>query len=370
MSDSTFDSSSPSTWATISRKPWGHTADDTEVELFTLTNPNGMRIDISNYGATIVRCIVADQEKQFADVVLGFDTLSEYEAGSSYFGAVVGRCGNRIAEGRFSLDGEDFELPTNSASGGKPCHLHGGAVGFDRRVWRAETLGGGESAILVLSLFSPAGEMGYPGNLTAKVTYRLGSRNTLEVIYEGEADAPTLLNMTQHSYFNLAGAGAGSIDSQILQLTASRFLPTDVGQIPTGELAPVAGTPLDFLVPRPIGSRIDESHPQLALGHGYDHCWVFDDESEMLRLGAKVMDPLSGRLMEVWTTEPGVQLYSGRWIPEGTQGKDGTTYGPRSGFCLETQHFPDSANHGAFPSIVLRPGMPFRSVTQFRFSTI
>lgn len=354
--------------AIISRKPFGITTEGVETELFTLTNANGMRVDITNYGATIVRCIVADRDKQFADVVLGYETLAEYEAGSSYFGAVVGRCGNRIAAGRFSLDSVDYELPTNSEAGGMPCHLHGGPIGFDRRVWRAEPRSEGDSATLVLSLFSPAEEMGYPGNVATKVTYRLDSNNALEVIYEGETDAPTLLNLTQHSYFNLAGGG--TVDGQIMQIAASRYLPTDEGQIPTGELAPVAGTPMDFVTDRSLGNLIAEPHPQLELAQGYDHCWVFDDESETMKFGAKAIDPASGRLMEVWTTEPGVQLYTGNWIAEGTLGKDGKTYGPRGAFCLETQHFPDSPNHPEFPSIVVRPDKPYRSVTAFRFSAV
>ncbi len=370
MSDASPESSSPSTWATISRQPFGQTADGEEAELFTLTNAKGMQVDISNYGATIVRCIVPDREKQWDDVLLGYDTLAEYEAGKSYFGAVVGRCGNRIADGRFTLDDVEYELPTNSESGGKACHLHGGSVGFDRRVWQAEPKAEQETASLTLTLVSPDGEMGYPGNLTAKVTYRLGAENNLQVVYEGETDAPTVLNMTQHSYFNLAGAGEGTIESQILQLPASYYLTTDEGQIPTGEKTPVAGTPLDFLSPQPLGMRINQEHPQLAIGSGYDHCWVFDDTTESLKLGAKAMDPISGRIMEVWTTEPGVQLYSGNWIQDGTKGKDGKSYGSRGGFCLETQHFPDSPNHLEFPSIELRPGMPFRSVTEFRFSTV
>lgn len=351
--------------SSISRKPFGATTEGIETELFTLTNSQGMRVDITNYGATIVRCLVADRDHQFADVVLGYDTLAEYQSGSGYFGAVVGRCGNRIAAGKFSLDEMEYALPTNSVSGDIPCHLHGGPDGFDRQVWRAEPRAEGDTATLALSLFSPEGEMGYPGNVTAKVTYRLDAQNALQVIYEGETDAPTLLNLTQHSYFNLAGAG--TVNGQLMQIAASRYLPTDGGQIPTGELAPVAGTPMDFVEAHPLGSRIAEPHPQLELAHGYDHCWVFDDESEALEFGAKANDPVSGRLMELWTTEPGVQLYTGNWIAEGTIGKDGETYGPQGGFCLETQHFPDSPNHPEFPSIVVRPGKPYRSVTEFRF---
>ena len=366
MSES--DTSGPSSWATISRQPFGTTTSGLEAELFTLTNAQGMRVDITNYGATIVRLMVPDRDRQFADVVLGYDTLAEYESGKSYFGTVVGRCGNRIAGGRFILGGVEYNLPTNSGSGGMPCHLHGGPEGFSTRVWKAVPKAEGETAELKLTYFSVDGEMGYPGSVAVSVTYRLGPKNNLEVIYGGETDQATLLNLTQHSYFNLGGAGAGTIDGQILQLPASRFLPTDAGQIPTGILEPVAGTPFDFLSPSPLGGRVEQEHPQIKIGNGYDHCWVFDDDGNMLKLGAKVLEPISGRLMEVWTTEPGVQLYTGNWIPEGTPGKDGCAYGLRSGFCLETQHFPDAPNHPAFPSIVVHPGEGYRSVTEFRFS--
>ncbi|GAB5559388.1 MAG: galactose mutarotase [Synoicihabitans sp.] len=369
MSASSFDPSSPSTWASLSRQPFGVTARGIEAELFTLTNANGMRVDITNYGATIVRLLVPDRTKQFDDVVLGYDTLAEYEAGQSYFGTVVGRCGNRIAGGRFTLDGVDYTLPTNNEPGGMPCHLHGGPEGFSQQVWKAHAVAEGDTATLELTYFSPAGEMGYPGNLSAKITYHLRPENTLEVVYEGETDAPTLLNMTQHSYFNLAGSGAGDVASQIMQINASHYLPTSAGQIPLGNLAPVADTPFDFVTPHPLGAKWDADHPQIALAKGYDHTWVFDREGDALTLGAKVLDIESGRVMEIWTTEPGVQCYTGNWIPTGTSGKDGAVYGPRSGFCLETQHFPDAPNQPQFPPIVVRPGEPYRSETQFRFAT-
>ncbi len=367
MSASSFDPNSPSTWASLSRQPFGVTANGIETELFTLTNANGMRVDITNYGATIVRLLVPDRNKQFGDVVLGYDTLAEYEAGQSYFGTVVGRCGNRIAGGTFTLDGVDYSLPTNNDPDGFPCHLHGGPEGFSQQVWMANTRAEGDTATLELSYFSPAGEMGYPGNLSAKITYYLKPNDTLEVIYEGETDAPTLLNLTQHSYFNLAGSGAGNVAGQIMQINASRYLPTSKRQIPLGERAPVANTPFDFTTPHPLGMKWDADHPQLALARGYDHCWVFDREGDDLVLGAKVLEVESGRTMEVWTTEPGVQCYTGNWIPEGAVGKARAVYGPRAGFCLETQHFPDAPNQPDFPSIVVRSGEPYRSETQFRF---
>lgn len=370
MAASLSDSSRSGHHVTIVRKPFGVSAQGQASELFTLTNANGMRVDITNYGATIVRLLVPDRHKHAADVVLGYDSLAEYEAGRSYFGAVVGRCGNRIARGRFVLDGTEYELPTNNDPGGMPCHLHGGPEGFSTRVWQASSRVDGETATLVLSLFSPHGEMGYPGNVSAQVTYRLGRTNRLEVTYTGVTDMPTLLNLTQHTYFNLAGAGTGPITDHQLELKASRFLPTNEGQIPTGELAPVEGTPFDFTRPQAIGHQLGAHHPQVEIGHGYDHCWVFDESQSEPALGARVWDPASGRMLEVWTTEPGVQFYTGNWIAEGTVGKAGSRYGPRGGFCLETQHFPDAPNQPDFPPIVVRPGAPYRSVTEFRFGIV
>jgi len=336
-------------------------------ELFTLTNGHGMRVDISNYGATIVRLWVPDREGDLADVVLGYDDLVSYEAGKAYYGAVVGRFGNRIAGGRFSLEGKDYALPVNNAPAGQPCHLHGGPEGLDRQVWRAEPSVEGEEAVLKLSHFSPAGHMGYPGNVSLTVTYRLTAINSLQVIYEGETDQPTILNLTQHAYFNLAGAGSGPITDHILQIGASRYLPVTPGLVPTGELERVVGTPFDFVAPRPMGNQIDDEHEQIAIGGGYDHCWVFDEPGPAKRLVARALHRDSGRLMEVHTTEPGVQLYTGNAIVEGETGKGGQRYGPRSGFCLETQHLPDSPNHPDFPSVVVRPDEPYHSETEFRF---
>ena len=368
MSSNPHDLTGAGNWATVSRQPFGETQAGEPAELFSLTNAKGMRVDITNYGATIVRWLAPDRDGALADVVLGYDSLAAYEAGGSYFGAVVGRFGNRIAGGRFSVDGETYTLPTNNSPGGIPCHLHGGPRGFDRRVWRAELAAEGEQARLTLTLHSPAGDAGYPGNLDATVVYLLKADHTLEVTYTATADAATPVNLTQHTYFNLAGAGA--ITAHILQMQhASRYLPVDEGQIPTGELAPVAETPFDFRAPRPMGSRIDDPHPQIVIGHGYDHCWVFDEADGTRKLAAKVMEPGTGRVLEVWTTEPGVQFYSGAFIKPGDVGKDGAVYQPRSGFCLETQHFPDSPNRPEFPDTILRPGESYRSVTSFRFTT-
>lgn len=363
----TIDSpSSPS----VERQSFGYLADGREAELFTLTNGRGLQAEITNYGATIVRLWVPEREGVLADVVLGYDTLAEYEAGKCYHGAVVGRYGNRIAGGRFELDGQTVSVPINNDPGGLPCSLHGGPDGFDKQVWQAKTRIERDAAVLELTHFSPDGHAGYPGNLTVSVTYRLNQAHGLQVIYRGETDAPTLLNPTQHAYFNLAGAGQGKIDDHILQLAASKFLPVNAGMIPLGEMERVVGTPFDFVAPRPIGSQLTEPHEQLDLAGGYDHTFVFDDQSIGKRVTAQVLHRESGRLMEVWTTEPGVQLYTGNFIPEGEAGKAGVTHEPRGGLCLETQHFPDSPHHPGFPSTELRPGSQFLSETEFCFVAV
>jgi aldose 1-epimerase len=355
---------------TVERQPFGPLADGREAELFTLSNGRGLRAEISNYGATIVRLWVPDREGTAADVVLGYDTLAEYEGGTSYHGAVVGRYGNRIAGGKFSLDGRDYSLPLNDDPGGLPCSLHGGPEGFDRQVWSAATRIDADAAVLELTHLSPDGHAGYPGNLNISVTYRLNGDNGLQVIYRATTDAPTLINPTQHAYFNLAGGGAGKIDDHILQLAASKFLPVNAGMIPLGEMERAVGTPFDFFAPRPIGSQLTEEHAQLELAGGYDHTYVFDDQSIGKKVVAQVLHRKSGRLMEVWTTEPGLQFYTGNSIPEGEPGKAGAIYGPRAGLCLETQHFPDSPHHPGFPSTELRPGGQFHSETEFCFAAV
>ncbi len=355
----------------ITRSAWG-TLEGRPVSLYRLVH-GGVTADISDLGGLIVRLLVPDRAGQVEDVVLGFDTVEEYlrPGHSPYFGCVVGRFGNRIAAGRFTLDGRTYQLATNNTPGGIPCHLHGGEVGFDKRLWEADAVVEAGVPVLRLRLHSADGDQGYPGNLDVVVTYRLGADGALEVAYEARTDAPTPVNLTQHAYFNLAGHGTGDILGHHLQVAASRYVPVDGGLIPTGHLAPVAGTPLDFRQPRAIGPTIDADHPQLRAGAGYDHTWVLDRTSEGLAPCAIVTDPVSGRRLEVTTTEPGVQFYAGNFLPgEGAPalaGKAGRSYRRRGGLCLETQHFPDSPNQPSFPSTILQPGQVLRSRTVFRF---
>jgi aldose 1-epimerase len=303
-----------------------------------------------------------------ADVALGFSDAAEYRRRHPYFGCVVGRYGNRIAGGRFSLDGREYQLATNNAPGGRPCHLHGGEVGFDQRFWSLERPLGEGASELRFSRVSLNGEEGYPGNLSVGLVYRLTADNALEIEYEATTDAATPVNLTNHSYFNLRGEGAGqTVLEHELKLYASRFLPTDAGMIPTGELRPVAGTPFDFLHPRTIGERIDQPDPQLLGAGGYDHNWVLDSGGGALALAAEVYEPVSGRVLQVLTTEPGVQLYTGNLLDGTCVGKSGRAYERRGGLCLETQHFPDSPNQPGFPDTVLRPGGMYRSKTVYRF---
>jgi aldose 1-epimerase len=333
-----------------------------------LFNNNGMRVRVLEHGCTIVSVEVPDREGRMADVALGFDDAAEYRRRHPYFGCVVGRFGNRIAGGRFSLDGHTYQLATNNEPGGIPCHLHGGVVGFDQRFWGVECTQNTGAQELLLHRVSLDGEEGYPGNLVVSVAYRLTEENALEIAYEARTDAPTPVNLTNHSYFNLHGEGAGKdILDHELTLHASRFLPTDAGQIPTGELRAVEGTPFDFRQPRTIGERIHQADPQLLGASGYDHNWVLDAGGGALELAAEVYEPVSGRVMEVFTTEPGVQLYTGNLLDGGCIGKSGRAYTRHGGLCLETQHFPDSPNRPEFPDTILRPGGIYRSKTVYRF---
>jgi aldose 1-epimerase len=333
-----------------------------------LTNANGMRVRVLEHGCTIVGVEVPDREGRLADVALGFSDAAEYRRRHPYFGCVVGRYGNRIAGGRFSLDGREYQLATNNAPGGRPCHLHGGEVGFDQRFWSLERPLGEGASELRFSRVSLNGEEGYPGNLSVGLVYRLTADNALEIEYEATTDAATPVNLTNHSYFNLRGEGSGeTVLEHELKLSASRFLPTNAGMIPTGELRPVAGTPFDFLHPRTIGERIDQPDPQLLGAGGYDHNWVLDSGGGALALAAEVYEPVSGRVLQVLTTEPGVQLYTGNLLDGTCVGKSGRAYQRRGGLCLETQHFPDSPNQPGFPDTVLRPGGTYRSKTVYRF---
>jgi aldose 1-epimerase len=341
--------------------PFGATADGHPVELFTLTSPTGIEVRTISYGAILVSISTPDRTGRIADIALGFDDLDGYLTRSRYFGALVGRYGNRIAGGRFTLDGRTVALATNSGTN----HIHGGVKGFDKVLWRGEPFARDGAMGVTFTYTSPDGEEGYPGTLHTTVTYTL-TRNELVADYTATTDRTTIVNLTQHSYFNLAGEGHDTVDGHELMLNADRFTPVDAAMIPTGELARVDGTPFDFRTPTAIGARIDGDHPQRKLALGYDHNFVLNSVDSGLRLAARVVEPTSGRTLQVDTTEPGVQFYSGNKLA-GVAGKAGHSYGPRSGFCLETQHFPDSPNKPDFPSTVLRPGDTYRSKTVFTF---
>jgi aldose 1-epimerase len=345
-------------------EPFGTTRDGEDVELYTLTNSDGVEVRITNYGGIVTHLLVPDRDGVPGDVVLGCDSLSGYLEGTPYFGAIVGRYGNRIARGRFLLDGVEYSLATNNGDN----HLHGGSRGFDKVVWAAEPYQAESEAGLRLSYVSEDGEEGYPGRLTVTVTYALTNENELRIEYLAETDKPTVVNLTHHSYFNLAGHDSGDILGHELELAASRFTAVDSGLIPTGELRQVAGSPMDFRERLSIGARIDAADEQLRFGGGYDHNFVLDAYDGSLRFAARVYEPTSGRVMEVYTSEPGIQFYSGNFLDGSNVGKGGTPYEHRAGFCLETQHFPDSPNQPHFPSTVLRPGERYESTTIYRFS--
>ena len=349
--------------ARVTQKPFGTLADGGKATLFTLTNSRGMRVEITNYGGIVTSIYTPDKRGKLADIALGFDTLDEYVKSSPYFGTIVGRYANRIAKGRFSIDGKSYKVATNNG----PNHLHGGVRGFDKRIWNAKTSTLKNGVALDLTYFSPAGEEGYPGNLNARVRYTLDNRNQLHILYRAVTDAPTLYNPTHHSYFNLAGEGKGTILNHSLRLYARRYTPIDATSIPFGNLAPVAGTPFDFRMPHTIGERINVQNTQLKNGQGYDHNFVLNGKMGTLRMAARVSEPNSGRVMTVQTTEPGIQLYTGNFL-DNLKGKGGKTYLRRGGFCLETQHYPDSPNQPSFPTTILRPGQTYRQNTIYRFS--
>jgi aldose 1-epimerase len=350
---------------TLSSQPWGRTPDGADVTLYTLRNAHGLRADIATYGGIVTRLEVPDRKGRMADIVLGYDSLADYLAGSPYFGAIVGRYGNRIAGARFTLDGTAYTLAANDG----PNTLHGGLTGFDKVVWQAESYADSSGVRLRLHYASADGAEGYPGRLDVTVTYALTNDDALHIDYRLTTDRPTVRNVTHHGYFNLAGHNAGDILAHELMLAANRFTPVDSTLIPTGELKEVTGTPFDFRTPIAIGARIGQDDEQLRLGRGYDHNFVLNGAAGTLRLAASVHEPMTGRVMEVLTTEPGVQFYSGNFLDGSNVGKGGARYQHRAGFCLETQHFPDSPNHPEFPSTVLRPGEEYRSTTVYRFST-
>ncbi len=351
----------------ISRAPWGEAAASTPVELYTLTNRHGVEARITNYGGIIVSLRVPDREGQLADVALGFDSLEPYLARHPYFGALVGRVANRLAGACFILDGVEYRVTKTHGEN----HLHGGINGFDRQVWAAHASDIANGPRLELAYHSPDGEEGYPGDLDVSVTYTLTDDNALVIDYRATPDADTLVNLTNHSYFNLAGAGQGDILGHVLTLYADAFTPTNDQQIPTGEVRSVAGTPFDFRQPTPIGQRIYADDEQLRLGSGYDHNWVLKGPTATPALAAEVVEPNSGRCLEVWTTEPGVQFYTGNKLSSNGNivGKGGKVYGPHAGLCLETQVWPDAIHHPNFPSPIVRAGDTYRQTTVFKFGT-
>ncbi|AGL17104.1 aldose epimerase family protein [Actinoplanes sp. N902-109] len=348
----------------ITREPWGTTAGGQAVDRYTLTNRD-LRVRILTYGGVLQSIQAPDRRGRVADVALGFNNLADYEAKSPYFGCITGRYANRIANGRFTLDGQTYQLPVNDG----PNSLHGGTVGFDKHVWAATPLRTGSTVGVRLEYTSPDGDQGYPGALHVIVTYTLTRDNGIRMDYEATTTEPTVVNLTNHTYWNLAGEGSGTIDTQKLRLPASRYTPVDTTLIPTGAIDPVAGTPMDFRRATAIGERNRDGFGQLVIGRGYDHNWVLDRRDgtyRKLELAAQASDPRSGRQLTVLTTEPGIQFYGGNFLDGTLVGKSGRMYRQGDGFALETQHFPDSPNHPTFPSTVLRPGDTYRTTTIYQ----
>jgi len=347
----------------IKKNPFGKTADGKAAEIYTLTNSKGTEAKITNYGAIVVSLRVADRNGKFDDVVLGYDTLDGYLKDTAYFGGIVGRYANRIAKGKFSLNGKEYTLVVNNGEN----HLHGGTKNFETMIWKAKSSIVKDGASLELNYFSKDGEEGYPGNLKVKVIYTLTENNELKIDYSATTDKDTVINLTNHSYFNLAGAGSGTILNHLMQINADRFTPTDSGSIPTGELRNVKSTPFDFSAPTAIGARIEQADEQLKLGSGYDHNYILNKNGQLLTLAAKVYEQSSGREMEVFTTEPAMQFYSGNFL-NGIKGKNGKIYQKRDAFCLETEHYPDSPNQPEFPTTVLKPNQKYSQTTIYKFT--
>jgi aldose 1-epimerase len=346
----------------MSRQPFGQTKDGTAVSIFTLRNSKGAEARISNYGGLVISLKVPDRNGKLGDVVLGYDNLADYIKNSPYFGAMIGRYGNRIAKGKFSLDGKEYTLAINNG----PNALHGGKKGFDKVVWEPKVLTTADGAALELTYVSKDGEEGYPGTLSVKAVYTLTEDNALRLEYTATTDKDTVLNLTQHSYFNLAGKG--DILNHEVEMPASKFTPVDSTLIPIGELRSVEGTPFDFRKATAIGARIKQQDEQLKFGNGYDHNYVIDKPMGELGLCARVYEPTSGRVLEVLSTEPGLQFYSGNFLDGSNKGKGGRVYQFRNAFCMEPQHYPDSPNQPNFPSVVLKPGQTYKNTIVFKFS--
>jgi len=344
----------------LQKETFGQMPDGREVDLYTLTNPDGIRARITNYGAILVSLEAPDRNGDMADITLGFDTLEGYFTAHPYFGPIVGRYANRIDKGKFTLNNVEYTLATNDGEN----HLHGGVKGFDKRLWNVEDAAAtGDEAFVILSYLSADGEEGYPGNLKSTVTYTLTRDNELKISYEAETDKATVINLTNHAYWNLAGRGTCDILGHEVMLNADNFTPVDEGLIPTGEIKSVKDSPMDFTMPMAVGSRIDQ------VTGGYDHNYVLNSGGGSLALAAKVYEPTSGRVMEIHTAEPGIQFYTGNFLDGTITGKSGKVYKKHYGFCLETQHFPDSPNKPDFPSVVLKPGQKYSTVTVHKFYT-
>lgn len=350
----------------IEKVPFGVTNNGVAVDLYTLTNLNGVIVKITNYGGIVTSILVPDARGNLGDVVLGHDNVEAYVKKNPYFGCLIGRYGNRIARGKFKLNKKTYTLATNDGMN----HLHGGLIGFDKVVWTAQEIIGENTVGLELTYLSKDGEEGYPGNLAVKVVYSLTNDNTLLIDYEATTDKPTVVNLTNHSYFNLKDAGATPILDHELMLDADYYTPVDKTLIPTGELRAVAGTPFDFKTSTPIGARIAADDEQMKFGLGYDHNFVLNGTAGEIRFAGKVTEPTTGRIMEVYTTEPGIQFYSGNFLDGSITGKNGTVYEYRHGLCLETQHFPDSPNQPKFPSTLLKPGETYKTTTSYKFLVV
>jgi aldose 1-epimerase len=352
--------------AHVQQAPFGHTADGKPVTIFTLTNKNGLEARVMTYGATLLSLNTPDKNGKMADIVLGFDSVDPYVAGVPFYGATIGRFANRIASGEFRLGGVVYQLPKNDG----PNSLHGGLRGFDKRFWTASPFENAAGPGVTFTYVSADGEEGYPGKLTVRVTYQLRNDDSLSISYTAHATKPTPINLTNHSYFNLSGDPQHTILDETLQINADKFTPVDATLIPTGELRPVEGTPFDFRKPEVIGARIGDKDQQLEFAHGYDDNWILaKPHPNAMTTAAIVTDPVSGRQVEVRTTEPGIQFYTGNFM-DGEQAGKGTVYNYRTGLTLETQHFPDSPNHPSFPSTILKPGQTFKSHTVFYFRSV
>jgi aldose 1-epimerase len=349
--------------AKVEKSSFGKLADGTAVDLYKLTNQNGVELQIITYGGSIVSLKTPDRNGNFADIVLGYDEPQNYVDDTSYLGALIGRYANRIANGRFKLGGVEYKLAQNNGVNS----LHGGPTGFHKRIWQAREVNRPNAAALEVSYKSKDGEEGFPGNLAVTTTFVLSNTNELRIEYSATTDKTTVVNLTEHAYFNLAGPGEGTILDHVLRINANRFTPVDENLIPTGELKSVKGTPLDFNKATVIGSRINQNDEQLIRGKGYDHNYVLNKVGKQLSLAAEVYEPVSGRTLQMWTTEPGVQFYSGNFL-DNVRGKGSKVYQQRGGFCLEAQHFPDSPNKPAFPSTALRPNQRYSQTTVYKFS--